>query len=60
MVIQFWLVLDFWIKDSSRDFEDTDAFIEKTVHLGLSMMQESTIDKAIDLVRFLVGRVSFN
>ena len=58
MVIQFWLVLDFWIKDSSRDFEDTDAFIEKTVHLGFGMMQESTLDKAIDLVRFLAGRVS--
>jgi hypothetical protein len=58
MVIQFWLVLDFWIKDSSRDFEDTDAFIEKTVHLAFGLMQESTLDKAIDLVRFLAGRVS--
>jgi hypothetical protein len=58
MVIQFWLVLDFWIKDNSRDFEDTDAFIEKTVHLAFGMMQESTLDKAVDLVRFLAGRVS--
>jgi len=57
LVLQFFLVVDFWIKDTSLDFEDTDAFIEKTVHLGFGMMQENTLDKALDLARFMAGRV---
>jgi len=57
LTLQFFLVLDFWVKDTSIDFEDTDAYIEKTVHLGFGMMQENTLDKAVDLARFMAGRV---
>jgi hypothetical protein len=60
MVLQFWFLVDFWIRDSSSDFEDTDALIEKSVHLGFGLMQESTLDKAFDLAKFLLGRVSKN
>lgn len=56
MLAQFWLVVDFWIKDTSSDFEDTDAFIEKTINLGFGMMAENTLDKAFDLAKFLWGR----
>ncbi len=53
---QFFLILDFWIRDTSSGFEDTDALIEKSVNLSYALMQENTLDKAFDLVRFLSGR----
>jgi hypothetical protein len=42
--------------DESRDFEDTDAAIEKGVNLGFDLMKENTLDKAFDLAKFLWGR----
>jgi len=56
MVMQFWFVLDFWLKDTSPAFEDTDAAIEKAVNLGFEIMKENTVDKAVDLAKFLWGR----
>jgi hypothetical protein len=56
MVIQFWFILEFWLKDESPDFEDTDAAIEKAVNLGFDLMQENSLDKAFDLAKFLWGR----
>lgn len=53
----FWLqlvfVIDFWIKDTSADFEQTDAAIEKAVNLSFELLSESTLDRAIDFVKFL-------
>jgi hypothetical protein len=53
----FWLklvfVIDFWIKDTSPDFEQTDAAIEKAVNLSFELLSESTLDRAIDFVKFL-------
>lgn len=54
--LQFWFILDFWVKDSSKDFEDTDAVIEKAVNLGFDLMRENTLDKAFDFAKFLFGR----
>lgn len=56
MIFQFWFVLDFWIKDSSSQFEDTDAAIEKAVNLSFDLMKENTLDKAFDFAKFLLGR----
>jgi len=56
LIVQFWFILDFWLKDESKDFEDTDAVIEKAVNLGLDLMKENSLDKAFDLARFLIGR----
>lgn len=58
LTMQFWFIVDFWVKDSSKDFEDTDAVIEKAVNLGLDLMQENTLDKAFDFAKFLIGRVA--
>jgi len=56
LIVQFWFILDFWLKDESKDFEDTDAVIEKAVNLGLDLMKENTLDKALDFAKFLIGR----
>jgi AcrR family transcriptional regulator len=53
----FWFqlvfVIDFWVKDTSADFEQTDAAIEKAVNLSFELLSESTLDRAIDFVKFL-------
>lgn len=56
LMVQFWFVLGFWMKDESQGFEDTDAAIEKGVNLGFDMLKENTLDKALDLAKFLWGR----
>jgi len=56
LIVQFWFILDFWLKDNSKEFEDTDAAIEKAVNLGLDLMKENTLDKAFDFAKFLIGR----
>jgi len=53
----FWLqlafVIDFWIKDSSKGFDQTDAAIEKAVNLSFELLSESSLDRAIDFMKFL-------
>lgn len=53
----FWLqlvfVIDFWVKDTSDGFEQTDAAIEKAVNLSFELLKESTLDRTIDFVKFL-------
>ncbi|MEY3982876.1 MAG: hypothetical protein RL160_433 [Bacteroidota bacterium] len=51
-------VCSFWLRDKSSGFEDTDAMIEKSVHLSLNLLEQNTLDKAIDLGRFLIGKAS--
>ena len=50
---QFVFVLEFWMKDSSKDFERTDAAIEKAVNLSFDLMGQTAVDSAVDLVKFL-------
>lgn len=57
MLLQFWFILDFWMKDESADFTDTDALIEKTLGLSFDLLGEGPLEKALDLGRFLLGRV---
>ncbi len=54
MFLQFIFLHRFWLKDSSPDFEKTDAAIEKSVHLAFDLMSQSAFDSAIDLAKFLV------
>ncbi|MEM9052740.1 MAG: TetR family transcriptional regulator C-terminal domain-containing protein [Bacteroidota bacterium] len=53
----FWFqlafVVDFWLKDSSEGFDQTDAAIEKAVNLSFELLSESSLDRAIDFVKFL-------
>ena len=57
LMLSFWFILDFWMKDESSGFEDTDALIEKTIGLAFDLLSESPLEKAIDLGRFLLGRL---
>lgn len=53
----FWFqlvfVIDYWLKDSSSNFEQTDAAIEKAVNLSFELLGESSLDRAIDFAKFL-------
>ena len=53
----FWIhlvvVIGFWKDDSSADFEQTDAFIEKSLNLAFDLIGKGTLDNAIDFAKFL-------
>ena len=51
--IQFLFVLHFWIKDDSKEFEQTDAAIEKAVKLSSELMREGPLDSFIDMAKFI-------
>jgi Tetracyclin repressor-like, C-terminal domain len=45
-------LLDFWVKDTSRNFEMSDTAIEKTVNVIMNLMSRSIIDNVLDLAKF--------
>ncbi len=53
----FWaktmLILDFWIKDTSKSFEKTDTIIEKSVNTVFDLLAHSPLDSLIDLGKFI-------
>ena len=51
---QFRILIQYYCQDHSEKFQDTDAFIEKTVKLGMDAMGSGVLDSAIDVVRFLM------
>lgn len=52
----FLSVIEFNLSDTSRGFERTDAYIEKSVRLAFDVVGTQALDSAVDLVRFLGGR----
>jgi len=54
---QFRMVLEFYKRDQSSGFEDTDAFIEKSVRLGIAVATTNAFDAGLDFARFMVGRL---
>lgn len=52
-----WLLFSFnttfWVKDSSQNFEKTDAAIEKSCVLAFDLMEKGALDSAFDLGKFL-------
>lgn len=54
---QFRTIINFHRQDSSEGFEDTDAFIEKSVKFGFDAARMPLIDSGIDLIRFTLPRV---
>ncbi|MEZ4901715.1 MAG: TetR family transcriptional regulator C-terminal domain-containing protein [Spirosomataceae bacterium] len=46
-------LLDFWVKDKSKNFELTDTAIEKTVNTAFDLMGHSIVDSALDLAKFV-------
>lgn len=49
---QFLYVLRVWINDESKDFQTTDAAIEKTSALLFELMKKGPIDLLIDFLKF--------
>lgn len=47
------LIVRFWVKDESDNFEKTDTVIEKSVNLAFDLMGRTPVDSAFDLVKFL-------
>ena len=54
---QFRTLINFYRQDSSDGFEDTDAFIEKSVKFGFEAAKMPLVDSGIDLLRFALPRV---
>ncbi len=54
---QFRMILEFYKRDESSGFQDTDAFIEKSVRLGISAAQTGVLEAGMDFARFMVGRL---
>jgi len=50
------MLIEFWLQDTSKGFQDTDSLIEKTVKFGHEVTRFSAVDAAVDLGRFLLGR----
>ena len=48
----YWLV-QFWIKDDSKEFETTDAAIEKAVNLSLELVRPGPVDSILDFAKFM-------
>jgi hypothetical protein len=46
--------IDFNLRDESRGYERTDAFIEKTVAVAFDLLRTQVFDSALDLARFLI------
>lgn len=53
----FRMVIEFYRNDSSEGFQDTDAFIEKTVKLAIDGASAGVLDSAIDLARFMLRKL---
>lgn len=51
--LQMLFVLKFWINDDSREFQKTDAAIEKAVKLSFDLMSPGAVDSLVDMARFL-------
>lgn len=52
--LQFGMLIQFYIEDESDSFQDTDAFIEKTVLLAAQTMRSGVVDSMFDIGRFLL------
>ena len=48
--------LRFWAHDESAGFEDSDAFVEKSVNFTFDLFGQTPLDSAFDLLRFLFQR----
>ena len=54
---QSMLVLRFWVKDDSKNFQNTDAMIEKTVNTSFALMGETFLDSLFDFGKFAVQNI---
>ncbi|MGY6561450.1 MAG: TetR family transcriptional regulator C-terminal domain-containing protein [Luteibaculaceae bacterium] len=50
--IQFVYIMRVWVNDESKDFQNTDAAIEKSVNLVFDLLGRGPIDAIIDFAKF--------
>jgi len=50
---QLLITIQFWLDDTSPDFEKTDVFIEKSITTSFALMDTNTLSKVFDLGKFL-------
>ncbi len=50
--VQFGVILNFWINDSSTGFEKTDEAIERGINVTFDLFERSTLDNLIDYGKF--------
>jgi hypothetical protein len=51
---QFMMIIQFWAKDTSPNFEKTDEFIEKSTQASFELLGVTAFDSLIDLGKFLI------
>jgi AcrR family transcriptional regulator len=51
--VQLMFVLNFWVADDSKNFEKTDAAIEKAVNTSFDLMGRLPVDSVVDFAKFL-------
>jgi AcrR family transcriptional regulator len=50
---QTLFILNFWIKDPSQQFEQTDVAIEKAVNMAFDLIGKTPLDTIFDFTKFL-------
>lgn len=56
--VQFMTIYNFWKKDRSTEFEDTDAFIEKSIRLSSELSKSLPIESILDYGKFVMKSFS--
>ena len=51
--LQILFIISFWLKDTSKGFEHTDAAIEKSANLSFELMGRGPLDLMVDFGKFL-------
>ncbi|TRX50038.1 TetR/AcrR family transcriptional regulator [Fulvivirga sp. M361] len=51
--IQLVFIVNFWLRDDTTNFQQTDAAIEKTVNLSIELMGRGPLDMMVDFAKFL-------
>lgn len=57
--LQFKFIINFWIDDSSAEFEKTDEVIEKGINVTFDLFQRSPIDNLFEYGKFLTQNSRF-
>lgn len=51
--LQLLYTIQFWVNDSSKGFEKTDLFIEKSLRAGFDLTDLAAVNSVFDLAKFL-------
>ena len=51
--LQLLSVIKFWLEDSSKKFEKTDIYIEKSIKASFDLIDISAIKSVLDLAKFI-------